>query len=98
MKTRIQPGQTDMAAVTHSELLQQVFEKTVVSYPQKTALICDNKEITYEQLEARANQLAHYLKTQGIGRGDFVGIYLPHNAEVYVAILAVLKAGAAYLP
>ncbi len=86
------------STLVHKELLHEIFEATVDVVPNKTALIYENLQVSYQALEARANQLAQYLRNEGIGRGMFVGIYLPRGIDVTVAILAILKTGAAYLP
>lgn len=98
MKAQNQSGQSLDLTLTHFDLLHEFFEHTTDRHPEKIALICDDKSFTYQELENRSNQLAHYLKDQGIEAGHYVGIYLSRTEEVYVAILAVLKAGAAYLP
>jgi len=54
--------------------------------------------MTYAELDRRANQLARFLRSSGLGRGDCVGLLPPHSIETYVALLAILKAGAAYVP
>ena len=54
--------------------------------------------MTYGELERRANQLARFLRSRGVRRGDCVGLWLPRSIDVYVALLGILKAGAAYVP
>ena len=54
--------------------------------------------MTYGELERRANQLARFLRHQGVRRGDCVGLWLPRSMDAYVALLGILKAGAAYVP
>ncbi len=58
----------------------------------------DGAVLSYAELEESANQLARHLREQGIGRGDLVGVLLPRSADLVVALCAVLRAGAAYLP
>ena len=62
------------------------------------AFRCDQNSITYEQLVARANQLADCLIDAGVQRGDRVGIYMPRCVETAVAVYGIMKAGAAYVP
>ncbi|MGC1181882.1 Pls/PosA family non-ribosomal peptide synthetase [Legionella sp.] len=78
--------------------LHHFFERSVDSYSSNIALICDNAFISYQELEYRANQLAHYLHDNKIVKGSKVGILLERSVECYVAILATLKLGAAYVP
>lgn len=66
--------------------------------PSKVAVVNDDNVLTYEQLSNRSNQLAHQLAEQGVNRGQVVAICLPRSVEMSVAILAVLRLGAAYLP
>ncbi|CAM4468321.1 MAG: D-alanine--D-alanyl carrier protein ligase [Legionella sp.] len=78
--------------------LHHFFERSVDSFSSNIALICDNAFISYQELESRANQLAHYLVENKVSTGSIVGILLERSVECYIAILATLKAGAAYVP
>ena len=78
--------------------LHQFFEHSCDTYPNNIALVCDNAFISYQELENRANQLAHYLFRKKIRKGSIVAILLERSIESYIAILAVLKLGAAYVP
>src|SRR2546429_580877 len=80
------------------ELLHELFERQVEARPTAVAVICGAQTMTYEELDRRANGLARLLRNRGIGRGDCVGLLLPRSAEVYVGMLGILKAGAAYVP
>jgi amino acid adenylation domain-containing protein len=75
-----------------------LFEEQAGRTPDAAACILGAHELTYRELNARANQLAHYLRREGVGRGVRVGIYLEHSFETLAALLAVLKAGGAYVP
>ncbi len=74
------------------------FERSVDATPEQIALICEGTEYTYRELEALANRLANHLIAQGARPGTRVGIYLQRSVEMYVAILGVVKTGAAYVP
>ncbi|MBD2819370.1 amino acid adenylation domain-containing protein [Xenorhabdus sp. 42] len=78
--------------------IHQLFERQVEKTPTGTALISGNKILSYAQLNARANRLAHRLTKQGIGPNDHVAIMLERSIELVVAQLAILKAGAVYIP
>ncbi|MGW0807866.1 amino acid adenylation domain-containing protein [Nonomuraea sp. NPDC002799] len=66
--------------------------------PGETALVCDGEPLTYERLGARVDRLARHLAGQGAGPGQIVAVALPRSAELVVALLAVLRSGAAFLP
>ena len=74
------------------------FERSVERDPDRVALVCEGREFTYGDLEARANRLAHHLMRRGARPGRRVGIYIPRSLDMYVAVLGVVKTGAAYVP
>ncbi|MFL6311057.1 MAG: amino acid adenylation domain-containing protein [Terriglobales bacterium] len=78
--------------------LPQLVEVQVARTPDLTAIVFDERSLTYAELNARANQLARHLCTMDIGPEALVGICLPRSTEMVVALLAVLKTGGAYLP
>ena len=78
--------------------VHQLFEQQVARIPNKVALIYEDEEITYSQLNERANQLAHYLQKQGVGPETLVGISVERSPDMVIALLGILKAGGAYLP
>jgi non-ribosomal peptide synthetase-like protein len=79
-------------------LLHEFFELQAEQRPSQPALEFGGKTFTYQDLNARANQLAHYLGKIGVVPGSLVGICLGRSPLLYVALLAVLKAGAGYVP
>ncbi|WP_433337020.1 amino acid adenylation domain-containing protein [Spirillospora sp. CA-294931] len=81
-----------------SGTLPDLFEARAARTPGEIALVCGEETLTYAELNARANRLAHDLIARGIGPEDRVALVLPRTPEIVVAILGVLKAGAAYVP
>ncbi|HET7286549.1 MAG TPA: condensation domain-containing protein, partial [Pyrinomonadaceae bacterium] len=80
------------------QTLPQMFEEQVERSRHDTALVFEGTELSYEQLNQRANQLAHYLKDLGVGADTAVGVLMERSVEMVVALLGVVKAGGAYLP
>ncbi|GER90128.1 hypothetical protein KDW_42900 [Dictyobacter vulcani] len=78
--------------------MHQRFEEQAERVPQSLAIHHGEKRITYQELNQRANQVAHRLQREGIGAGAFVGICVERSAEMLVSILAILKIGGAYVP
>ncbi|PEY73227.1 non-ribosomal peptide synthetase [Bacillus thuringiensis] len=74
------------------------FERQVERTPDAIAVVYENERVTYGELNQRANRLAHALQNAGIHQGSKVGIYLLRSIEMVVAVLGVLKTGAAYIP
>jgi amino acid adenylation domain-containing protein len=80
------------------ERLPQYFEQACDQRPDSIAVVCGSSQLTYLQLDRRANRLAHLLLERGVEEGTSVGIFLERSLDMYVALLGVLKAGAAYVP
>ncbi|MGI8503164.1 MAG: amino acid adenylation domain-containing protein [Hassallia sp.] len=78
--------------------IHELFEAQVEKTPDAIALIFANQELTYRELNNRANQLAHYLQNLGVKPETLVGICMERSVEMVVGILAIMKAGGAYLP
>ncbi|QBG45972.1 amino acid adenylation domain-containing protein [Verrucomicrobia bacterium S94] len=76
----------------------RIFEETAAAYADRTALVLKGKSVSYGVLNERANQLAHYLKEQGVGPGGQVALMLERSEGLIQAVLAVLKCGASYIP
>jgi len=78
--------------------IHQLFEAQVEQTPDAIALVFEDEQLTYQQLNNRSNQLAHYLQKLGVGSEVLVGICLERSVEMVVGLLGILKAGAAYVP
>ena len=78
--------------------LPSLFEAQVARSPQDPALVYEEITLSYAELNGQANQLAHYLISQGVGPETVVAIALPRSIEMVVSLLAILKAGGVYLP
>jgi non-ribosomal peptide synthetase component F len=87
--------QTDFPA---DRCIHQLFEAQVEHTPQATAVVFEDQSLTYAELNARANQLAHHLRTFGVGPDVLVGICVERSLEMVVGLLGILKAGGAYVP
>lgn len=79
-------------------LVQDFLEHSAERLPDKVALIGDGQRLTYAEVDAQANCLAHALRANGLQRGDRVVLYLPNSVELVIAIFAVLKAGGVFVP
>nr|AGZ05275.1 McyA [Nostoc sp. 152] len=80
------------------KFIHQLFEEQVERNPDAVAVRYENQQLTYQQLNERANQLAHYLQTIGVKPETLVGICIERSLEMVVGLLGILKAGGAYLP
>ncbi|MEH1770525.1 MAG: amino acid adenylation domain-containing protein [Nostoc sp.] len=78
--------------------IHQMFEQQVEKSPDSVALVFENTQLTYRQLNNLANQLAHHLRGLGIGGDVLVGLCLERSIEMIVGMLGILKAGGAYVP
>ncbi|MEA5623266.1 non-ribosomal peptide synthetase, partial [Nostoc sp. UHCC 0251] len=78
--------------------LHQLFEEQVARTPDAVAVVFENQQLTYQQLNCRANKLAHYLQSLGVGADVLVGICVERSLLMVVGLLGILKAGGAYLP
>ena len=78
--------------------LLSLFAEQVQQHPNNIAVCYDEERLSYRELDCRTNQLAHYLIAQGVGKGDRVGICMDRSTDFVMAVWAVLKAGAAYVP
>ena len=78
--------------------IQRLFEEQVERAPDNVAVVFEDRQLTYAQLNARANQLAHYLRTLGVGPEVLVAICLERSLEMVIGLLGTLKAGGVYVP
>jgi amino acid adenylation domain-containing protein len=78
--------------------VHQLFEEQVERRPEATAVVFEDQRLSYSELNAKANQLAHYLRELGVGPEVLVGICVERSVEMIVGALGVLKAGGAYVP
>jgi len=78
--------------------LAALFEARVASHPEAPAVRAAGADVSYAELDTRANRLARFLSRGGVGRGDRVGIFLERGVDRVASVLAALKAGAAYVP
>jgi amino acid adenylation domain-containing protein len=78
--------------------LHELFEQQVEKTPDAVAVVFENQQLTYAQLNIKANQLAHHLQNVGVQPETLVGICMERSLEMVIGILAILKVGAAYVP
>jgi non-ribosomal peptide synthetase component F len=78
--------------------LPALFEAQVERSPEAIALVFEQSTLSYTELNAQANRLAHYLISRGVGPEEVVALALPRSIEMIIALVGILKAGAAYLP
>lgn len=78
--------------------IHQLFEAQAAQTPDNTAVEFNNEQLSYRELNARANKVAHYLRSLGVEPRSLVGIYVERSLKMIVGLLGILKAGAAYVP
>lgn len=82
----------------HDLSISDLFEKQVIGAPNASALLFENKELSYQELNELANKIAHLLSENGVRHGDLVGVCVERSPQMVASLLAVLKLGAAYVP
>jgi amino acid adenylation domain-containing protein len=80
------------------QCIHELFETQVDKTPDAIAVVFEDQQLSYRELNTRANQLAHYLQKLGVGPGVLVGIYVERSIEMIIGLLGILKAGGAYVP
>ena len=89
----------DTAAAYPGEgCVHELFEEQVLRTLDSVAVVCEDRQLTYNELNQQANQLAHYLRSLGVGPETLVGLCLERSLELVIAVLGILKAGGAYVP
>ncbi|MBW4592770.1 MAG: amino acid adenylation domain-containing protein [Brasilonema angustatum HA4187-MV1] len=82
----------------HNKCIHQLFEEQARKTPNKLAIVFEDQQLTYHELNQRANKIAHYLQKQGVGPEVLVGLCVERSLSMIVGLLAILKAGGAYVP
>ena len=85
-------------AFPQDRCIHQLFEQQVSLNPDAIAVVFEERQLTYAELNAKANQLAHYLQLQGVGPDVLVGLHVERSLDMMVALLGIHKAGGAYVP
>jgi amino acid adenylation domain-containing protein len=86
------------ASYPKDKCVHQLFEEQVRRAPEAVAVVFEGEELSYGELNRRANRLARYLRAQGVGPEDLVGVCVERSLEMVVGLLGILKAGGAYVP
>ncbi|PSL45610.1 non-ribosomal peptide synthase protein (TIGR01720 family)/amino acid adenylation domain-containing protein [Chitinophaga niastensis] len=87
-----------VVAYPQTETLTTLFTSQVIATPQATALVLEEKSLTYQELDHRSNQLAHWLRSKGVTTDTLVPVCIERSLEMVIAILGIMKAGGAYVP
>ena len=77
--------------------VEEFLERSAQRFPDKTALVCGNRRLTYREIEEQSNRLAHELLRTGVQRGDRVAVYMDNSVVAVLSVFAILKAGAVFL-
>ena len=86
------------AAYPRERCLHELLEAEAQQRPQAIAVEFEGRRLSYAELDARSNQLAHLLRKRGVGADRLVGVCMERSLEMVVALLGILKAGGAYVP
>ncbi|CBW75576.1 Non-ribosomal peptide synthetase modules [Mycetohabitans rhizoxinica HKI 454] len=96
--TPLSPAHDGAIGDAQAQMLHQLFEVQADKTPHGVAIVFEQQQCSYRELNTRANQLAHYLRTLGVGPEVVVGVYIERSIDMLVGVLGILKAGGAYLP
>ena len=96
-KTLIQHSQGRPAPIGKATFLEK-FREQVKRNAKAVAIRCEEEELTYQELDDRSQRLAYQLRGRGVKRGSVIGVSLPRRPDLLIALLGIMKAGAAYLP
>jgi amino acid adenylation domain-containing protein len=97
-RRRVLTEWNDTAAPVATSTIPELFAAQVALTPDAVAVVFGDLELSYADLDARANQVAQFLVSQGVGAESLIGVLLARGVDLVVALLGILKAGAAYLP
>ena len=97
-RAQVLAGWNDTAAPVPAATVPELFEAQAARAPDAVAVVCGDAVLSYGELDARADRLARLLAGAGRGRSGWSAVVMERSAELVAALLAVLKAGAAYLP
>ncbi|HEX5604654.1 MAG TPA: condensation domain-containing protein, partial [Pyrinomonadaceae bacterium] len=97
-KLLVEWNDTERSFSATDKCIHELFEEQVARTPSAVAVVHEGESLSYAELNERANQVAHYLVAQGVTPDEVVGLSMERSLELVVAMLGVLKAGAAYLP
>src|SRR5205085_7262960 len=78
--------------------LHELIAAQAARTPEQTAIVAEGQQVTFAELDGKANQLAQHLRRRGVGPESLVGVLFERSLEMVVGLLGVLKAGAAYVP
>jgi amino acid adenylation domain-containing protein len=98
MSASLSSGTRWTERMLEDKCIHELFGEQAERNPDAVAVVCEDRALSYRDLDARSNQLAHYLREVGIGSEKFVAICLERSLELLVGLLGVLKAGGAYVP
>ena len=88
----------DTAVAVEPTTLPELFAAQAKRTPDAVAVVFEEETLTYGELDARANQLAHHLQSLGVGPETIVGLCVERSLDMVIGLLGILKAGGAYLP